>query len=197
MALSASSVGSTVQSPHTLKSKSRLQGVGQSLIQDVSFLGTQSTLIDASSVESYMSRVTGEDKRLAMLGHKDLNKVCGTDGIFYYREEFCGACGIIHSNPDVLDTYLNCERCFGVIREPAILRKRYSHDKQRVPLEVLFATYGDPFIPASARDVTEVLQGRVNAHAAVCSAWGTGRIRRYYWPSRACQTRYGPLLPVH
>lgn len=112
------------------------------------------------------SRVSEEDRLLAMLGYKDLNRSIGPDGSVFYREEFCGACGIIHSNPDVLDTFTNCKSCHGVIREPATLRTRFSKIKQIDRLEVLSATYGDPYEPSLVIDVTEKCQEKVREFAS-------------------------------
>lgn len=140
----------------------RFQNAGVSVLTSQSSRpGTVATVNTDDPTVSTFSKVTEHDLQLARLGYKDLNKVCGTDGIFYYREEFCGACGILHSNPEVLDTYTNCEKCQCVVREPSVLRKRVDHTRQRVPLEILFATYGDPFIPESAREVTDITILRV------------------------------------
>ena len=115
---------------------------------------------EISSTE--FSRVTNEDRYLAMVGLNDLTRKC-VPGKVLYREEFCGACGVIHDNPDVLDTYTNCPACYSVIRQPSVLRKRYSEITQEYPLEVLFASYGDPFQPLTAVIVTEYVQRMVSA----------------------------------
>ncbi len=49
--------------------------------------------------------ISEEDRYLAMLGYK-------MDGVkknpLLYREDFCGACGVQHPNPSMLDLYPNC-----------------------------------------------------------------------------------------
>jgi hypothetical protein len=118
---------------------------------------------NASMVEvsTELSKITVEDRYLAMLGYKDLNREYGAGGMLFYREEFCGACGIVHSNPEVMDTYSNCQCCFSVVREPSMLRKKYQNTKILQPLEILFASYGDPFDPAAAIIVTTLMQERL------------------------------------
>jgi hypothetical protein len=118
---------------------------------------------EASIVEvsTELSKITVEDRYLAMLGYKDLNREYGKGGLLFYREEFCGACGIVHSNPEVLDTYTNCQCCFSVIREPCVLRKKYQHVKIVQPMEILFASYGDPFDPSAVIIVTTIMQERL------------------------------------
>lgn len=115
-----------------------------------------------SQAEFSRFNVTDEDKLLAMLGYKDLNRSEGPDGKIYYREEFCGACGIIHSNPDVLDTYYTCMACHCVIREPSLLRQRYRNVKPETVLEILSASYGEPNNPGSAYDVTAQCQRKLH-----------------------------------
>jgi len=114
-----------------------------------------------STVRSDMSRVTKEDKHAAMMGYKDLNKSVSADGVVSYREEFCGACGIIHSQPDLLHVYTSCKSCHSVLREPAELRKIYYDVPPETPLEVLFATYGDPIDPDFCVDVTDTCDALV------------------------------------
>ncbi len=118
----------------------------------------------ASMVEisSELSKITQEDRYLAMLGYKDLNKEYGDGGVLFFREEFCGACGIIHSNPTVLDTFGNCQCCNSVIREPSVLRKKYATTTQTMPMDIFFASYGDPFDPSSNIVVTQLMQERLN-----------------------------------
>lgn len=91
----------------------------------------------------------------AMLGYMDLNKQVDAAGNEFFREEFCGACGIIHTQPDLLHAYISCKSCHSVLREPAILRSMYKDVDMVDPLEVLFATYGDPIDPDFAIDVTD------------------------------------------
>ena len=115
-----------------------------------------------SQISSEMSRVTAETVRSAMLGYVDLNKHVDTDGNVFYREEFCGACGIIHSQPDLLHVYTSCKSCHSVLREPSTLRKMFQDVEMTDPLEILFATYGDPVDPDFAVDVTEKCRELVN-----------------------------------
>lgn len=107
------------------------------------------------TVSSEMSRVTKEDVHNAMLGYVDLNMSVSADGDVFYREEFCGACGIIHSRPELLDIYISCKSCHSVLRQPSSLRKSLEGVKMKHPLEVLCATYGDPIDPDYAVDVTQ------------------------------------------
>eukprot|EP01039_Chlorochromonas_danica_P004092 gene4092-4478_t len=126
--------------------------------------GSATTTTTANANETLFQPITAEDQRLAMLGYKDLNKVCGTDGLSYYREELCGACGMLHSNPDVLDTYHHCDRCHAVIRPIETLQKRYNTDSKQVSkpgLEVLFASYGDPYSAKTAKEVTRQMKRRL------------------------------------
>eukprot|EP01032_Pedospumella_encystans_P021707 gene21707-24614_t len=97
------------------------------------------------------------------MGYVDLNKSVSADGTVTYREEFCGACGIIHSQPDLLHVYTSCKSCHCVLREPAELRKLYYDVPPTAPLEILFATYGDPIDPDFALDVTETCEKLVNS----------------------------------
>lgn len=120
-----------------------------------------STASSEFQIEYQRINVSDEDKLLAMLGYKDLNRSVGPDGQLYFREEFCGACGIIHANPQVLDAYYNCKACHCVIREPSALRIKYRKVKPECVLEVLFATYGDPYDPAFAFDVTEKVKEKL------------------------------------
>lgn len=43
-----------------------------------------------------------------MLGRKDLTKSVSEDGSVRYREEFCGACGVLHCRPELLHIYTRC-----------------------------------------------------------------------------------------
>ena len=58
---------------------------------------------------SAASQYTAEDLFAAMLGRKDLTKsVSSEDGSVLYREECCGACGVLHSRPELLHIYTRC-----------------------------------------------------------------------------------------
>lgn len=98
--------------------------------------------------------VTDEDKYLAMLGYK-------TNGIkqnpVLYREDFCGACGVQHQNPNVLDLYPFCRNCQNCLRDHQHLRDRYEGVAQIEPLEILIATYGDTVSPVGAINITQIL----------------------------------------
>lgn len=74
---------------------------------------------------------------------------------YFDREDVCSACGIVHSRPDLLDMYNSCRSCFSILREPSDLRKRFQGIKQEFPLDVLYATYGDPKDEDSCIIVTE------------------------------------------
>lgn len=100
-------------------------------------------------------KLTDEDKFQAMLGRVDLSES------FFVREEFCGACGTIHTKAELLDIYMFCKACHSVLREPNHLRKRYKYIEQVHPLEVLFASYGDCFDPDFGIDCTEQVSKRV------------------------------------
>jgi len=54
---------------------------------------------------SAASQCSAEDLFAAMLGRKDLTKSVSEDGSMHYREEFCGACGVLHSRPELLHIY--------------------------------------------------------------------------------------------
>lgn len=54
---------------------------------------------------SAASQYTAEDLFAAMLGRKDLTKSVSEDGSVLYREEFCGACGVLHCRPELLHIY--------------------------------------------------------------------------------------------
>ncbi len=71
------------------------------------------------------SIVSKEDKFEAMMGRKDLNHSVTEFGEILFREEFCGACGVIHPNPDLMDMYNTCKACQCTLREPVALRRRY------------------------------------------------------------------------
>jgi len=94
-----------------------------------------------------------EDKLRAMLGHKDTSG--GTLLPYLYREDFCGCCGTQLMNPNLIDNYYTCQKCFNTLREPSKLRKKYEGVPNTPPLQVIFATYGDPYNSSAAIDVTE------------------------------------------
>jgi hypothetical protein len=100
------------------------------------------------------SLISDEDKYLAMLGYKN-------DGIVLnpvtFREDFCGACGVQHQNPNVLDLYPYCRNCQNCLRDHKHLRDRYTGVAQLEPLEILIATYGDTESPIGAIEITDVL----------------------------------------
>lgn len=54
---------------------------------------------------SAASQYTAEDLFAAMLGRKDLTKSVNEDGSVLYREEVCGACGVLHCRPELLHIY--------------------------------------------------------------------------------------------
>ena len=93
----------------------------------------------------------------AMLGRD----ASGTASI-YAREEYCGACGIKHTNPDLLDLYPNCENCQNCIRSHAHLRQQYAGKPPECPLEIIIASYGDVNFAETAYDVTSILRKMVD-----------------------------------
>ena len=86
---------------------------------------------------------------------------CGTASI-YLREEYCGACGIKHTNPALLDLYPNCENCQNCIRSHAHLRQRYVNKAPECPLEIIIAAYGDVNFAETAFDVTDIIRKMVD-----------------------------------
>ena len=83
---------------------------------------------------------TDEQKFKSMMG------LGGALDPWSYREDFCGSCGIQHPNPNLLDNYPYCYCCFNTLREPYVLRKRYRGVAYYAPLDILYATYGDPMM---------------------------------------------------
>ena len=122
--------------------------------------------LDRNKELSMASHFTTEDKFSAMLGYLDLSKSISADGSIQYREESCGACGILHTKPEFLHIYTNCKSCHNVLREPSELRKLYEGVDQQIPLEILFATYGDAYDPDYCVDVTDKCNNLVNAFSA-------------------------------
>ena len=56
-----------------------------------------------------VQELTEEDKLLAMLGHK--TTVSGARAPYLYREDFCGACGLQHAYPGLMDMFPFCANC--------------------------------------------------------------------------------------
>lgn len=110
--------------------------------------------------DSSLPEISAEDKHRAMLGYTMTSD--GSKMPYLYREDFCGCCGIQHPSPSLLDNYGCCYSCFNTLREPAVLRKRFKDIPYRNPLDILYATYGDPVYSNLAFDVTEILQRRVD-----------------------------------
>jgi len=77
-------------------------------------------------------------------------------------EYICACCGTEHKAPHLLDAYYLCHSCQNVLREPAVLRKRWSKIEPECKLEICYATYGDFFEPTLAYVVTPILQARVD-----------------------------------
>lgn len=84
-------------------------------------------------------KLTEEQKLRLMLGFKDEDS---NKNSIFEREDFCGACGVQHPNPSLLDTYPFCEACTNCMRDQSHLRERYKNIDPETPLEILFATYG-------------------------------------------------------
>ena len=106
----------------------------------------------ATADTSDFSEITAEQKLQAMLGHVVTGK--NAEPLFY-REDFCGVCGIQHSRPTFLDMYPYCTICSHTLREPTVLRNRYKGVIDPYPLEICSATFGDPFDVTKIIDVTE------------------------------------------
>jgi len=83
--------------------------------------------------------ITESQKHSLMLGHFEF---IGSKDALFAREEFCGACGLLHGRIALLDIYSTCKSCHSVLREPSSLRKRFEYIKQLEHLEILIATYG-------------------------------------------------------
>ena len=67
--------------------------------------------------------------------------------------------------------YSECKSCHNIIREPSNLRRRYEGFPEAMPLDILFATYGDPYDPDYAVDVTQAVVALVrqsNASDRIC-----------------------------
>ena len=62
--------------------------------------GIRTATADTSSFDE----ITAEEKMKMMLGHIVTGKNCEP---IYFREDFCGVCGIQHSNPKFLDMVSN------------------------------------------------------------------------------------------
>jgi len=102
------------------------------------------------------SEISNEERLAYMLGHP----IVGLKPLFN-REEFCPSCGSEHKSPWLLDMYGSCSSCHATLRESYHLQRRYADIPQLVPLEILFATYGDPLEPLTAIDVTAIMKERV------------------------------------
>ena len=95
---------------------------------------------------------------------------------YLLREEFCGACGVRHDNPSLLDLYPACRHCMSCLRYPEVLRKRFSaKDIQSLPLEIIAASYGHIHDSSLAADVTEAcrsLVAKYDSHDRISFAFG-------------------------
>eukprot|EP01034_Spumella_vulgaris_P024630 gene24630-30998_t len=67
----------------------------------------------------------------------------------------------LQCNPDLMDIYNTCKACQCTLREPVALRRRFEGVEQEYPLEILYATYGDPFDPDFVIDITAQVVKRV------------------------------------
>lgn len=97
-----------------------------------------------------------DDKYRVMLGNKTSAE--GKQAPYLWREDYCGACGVQHPNPVLLDVYLLCEACSNSLRAPSVLRTRVSRNEPTQAFEVCFATYGHPTDARRAYEVTERMQ---------------------------------------
>lgn len=100
-----------------------------------------------------------EDKLLAMLGHTTTKS--GAKAPYLYREDFCGACGLQHLRPDLMDMYPFCASCYNTLREPNALRLRWNKVANKDPLEICMATFGDRAFFLDIVDVTETMRSFV------------------------------------
>ena len=122
-----------------------MNGLNDSTISDS--LHSAASLRTAAQDEP-LEEVTEEQRLAMMLGRAEPS--------FLLREDLCGACGVHHPNPRLLDLHPLCANCFNCIRLPSSLRKRYEGTVQRTPLEIVFATYGHREDSRKAVDVTQV-----------------------------------------
>lgn len=70
-----------------------------------------------SQDNSYPSRATNNSEiqdMSAMLGREKFSK--------FQAEEYCGACGLLHNRPELLDMYNFCRSCYSILRDPNHLR---------------------------------------------------------------------------
>jgi len=111
---------------------------------------------DAKYDFSRVPELSTNDKYRGMLGFKTSSN--GDRAPYLWREDYCGACGVQHPNPTLLDIYLLCEACCNSLRAPSVLRNIVSRTEQTQPLEVLFATYGHRTDARRAYEVTERMQ---------------------------------------
>ena len=155
--VSGRTTGRTTSGATTGRARSaRIDGNGNQIIQATMKPTTGRTspqIKEALKNETTFDVVTDEEKKLMMLGHIVKTKAAEP---LYMREDFCGVCGIQHSNPDALDMYPYCSICAHTLREPCVLRKRYVGVVAKQPLEILYATYGDPFDCTKIIDVTAI-----------------------------------------
>lgn len=104
------------------------------------------------STAEKLPEISAENKYLAMLGYTTLDN--GVMNPVLWREDFCGVCGTQHPDPSMLDMYNICYSCFNTLREPIKLRKRFAAIPLYAPLDILYATYGDPFYVQLSYEVT-------------------------------------------
>jgi len=114
--------------------------------------------------EEPIEEFSEEDKLMSMLGHKVLKS--GKQAPYLYREDFCGACGVRHGAPHLMDMYPFCSACWNTLREPNHLRKRWEKVPNKSPLVVLVATYGDPVSPMRVVDVTPQIESLVDEYTS-------------------------------
>lgn len=108
-----------------------------------------------------MVGLTPEQRLRAMLGY---GYDTGAGGLpaHLVMEYICACCGTEHKAPQLLDAYYLCKSCQNALREPAILRKRWSSIPPLCKLEICYATYGDYYEPLQAYEVTSLIQVRVD-----------------------------------
>lgn len=167
----ASAASAAASSSVVLSAKTRVASPSQSTARSSSKTsrrprtpGSPSSLTSRHAMslpieEQVIEVITEEDRRLAMLGYT--NTSTGLMQPYLYREDFCACCGTMHPKPSLLNVYNICYSCQNTLREPLFLRKRYENTLQELPLEIIYATYGDPFDVNLAEEVTLRCQQKV------------------------------------
>jgi len=117
--------------------------------------GSKSSWTNGDDSENGIDLMNSMDdsQMMAMLGINDFHGDSVLSS-YFQREDVCAACGTVHARPDLLDMYFACRACHAILRPPKVLRDEYKGVPQKVPLEIIFATYGDAGDERNAVDVT-------------------------------------------